>query len=34
MGFVRDYATQAPERSEVDAQAGLQVLEFGTNWCG
>ncbi|MBB4597698.1 thioredoxin family protein [Xanthomonas arboricola] len=34
MGFVRDYATQAPERSEVDAQAGLQVLEFGTDWCG
>ncbi|WP_115526617.1 MULTISPECIES: thioredoxin family protein [Xanthomonas] len=34
MGFVRDYATQAPERSEVDAQAGLQLLEFGTDWCG
>ncbi|KQQ82509.1 thioredoxin [Xanthomonas sp. Leaf131] len=34
MGFVREYATQAPERSEVDAQAGLQVLEFGTEWCG
>ncbi|PPT38320.1 thioredoxin family protein [Xanthomonas arboricola] len=34
MGFVRDYAIQAPERSEVEAQAGLQVLEFGTDWCG
>ncbi|MBB4133320.1 thioredoxin family protein [Xanthomonas sp. 3075] len=34
MGFVRDYATQAPERGEVDAQAGWQVLEFGTDWCG
>ncbi|MFC7521018.1 thioredoxin family protein [Xanthomonas populi] len=34
MGFVRAYATQAPERSEVDAQVGLQVLEFGTDWCG
>lgn len=34
MGFVREYATQAPERSEVDRQAGLQVLEFGIDWCG
>ncbi|MCC4621736.1 thioredoxin family protein [Xanthomonas cassavae CFBP 4642] len=34
MGFVREYATQAPERSAVDAQPGLQVLEFGTHWCG
>ncbi|PPV07644.1 thioredoxin [Xanthomonas bromi] len=34
MGFVRAYATQAPERSAVDAQTGLQVLEFGTDWCG
>ncbi|MCC8628824.1 thioredoxin family protein [Xanthomonas vesicatoria] len=34
MGFVREYATQAPERSEIDAQAGLQLLEFGTDWCG
>ncbi|AZR21082.1 thioredoxin family protein [Xanthomonas vasicola] len=34
MGFVREYAIQAPERSEVDRQAGLQVLEFGTDWCG
>ncbi|MFO3706858.1 thioredoxin family protein [Xanthomonas codiaei] len=34
MGFVRQYATQAPERSAVDAQPGLQILEFGTDWCG
>lgn len=34
MGFVREYAAQAPERSAVEAQAGLQVLEFGTDWCG
>lgn len=26
MGFVREYATQAPERSAVEAQTGLQVL--------
>ncbi|QJD69618.1 thioredoxin family protein [Xanthomonas campestris pv. badrii] len=34
MGFVRQYATQAPERSAVDAQPGVQILEFGTDWCG
>ncbi|WP_330217700.1 thioredoxin family protein [Xanthomonas euvesicatoria] len=34
MGFVRQYASQAPERSAVEAQTGLQVLEFGTDWCG
>ncbi|ATB56677.1 thioredoxin [Xanthomonas citri pv. fuscans] len=34
MGFVREYAAQAPERSAVEAQTGLQVLEFGTGWCG
>mgnify|MGYP003746990361 CR=1 FL=1 len=34
MGFVRQYATQAPERSAVEAQTGLQVLEFGTDWGG
>ncbi|KHL55900.1 thioredoxin family protein [Xanthomonas cannabis] len=34
MGFVRDYATQAPERSDVEAHRGVQVLEFGTDWCG
>ncbi|QBH02241.1 thioredoxin family protein [Xanthomonas oryzae] len=34
MGFVREYAAQAPERSAVDTQGGLQILEFGTDWCG
>ena len=34
MGFVREYAAQAPERSAVEAQTGLQVLAFGTGWCG
>ncbi|MCC5098820.1 thioredoxin family protein [Xanthomonas campestris] len=34
MAFVREYAAQAPDRSAVDAQPGLQVLEFGTDWCG
>ena len=26
--------TQAPARAEVDALAGLTLLEFGTSWCG
>jgi thioredoxin 1 len=30
----QDYATQQPERTEVDAWKGLAVLDFGTNWCG
>ncbi|KAB7768865.1 thioredoxin family protein [Xanthomonas maliensis] len=34
MAFMRDYDSQAPERAAVDAQAGWQLLEFGTNWCG
>lgn len=28
------YATEQPSRAEVEAQAGLAVLEFGANWCG
>lgn len=28
------YATIQPTRDEVDAQAGIAVLEFGANWCG
>lgn len=28
------YATEQPTRDQVDAQPGLAVLEFGTNWCG
>jgi thioredoxin 1 len=26
--------TEAPARAEVDALAGLTLLEFGTDWCG
>lgn len=26
--------SQAPARAEVDALAGLVLLEFGTDWCG
>ena len=29
-----NYATEAPDRTEVDALPGPTVLEFGTGWCG
>lgn len=28
------YLETQPERAEIDALAGLAVVEFGTNWCG
>ncbi len=28
------YTPDAPTRVQVDAFAGITVLEFGTNWCG
>jgi len=28
------YSPQQPLRSDVDALAGVTVLEFGTDWCG
>lgn len=28
------YETDQPERSAVDALAGVVALDFGTNWCG
>lgn len=31
---VKDYTPDAPTREQVDATPGVQVLEFGTNWCG
>ena len=34
MGYERSYASQAPERPEVDALPGAVVLEFGTGYCG
>ena len=34
MPFVDRYATQAPDRADVDAMRGPVVVEFGTDWCG
>jgi len=34
MPFVDRYASQAPDRGEVDAMRGATVVEFGTDWCG
>ncbi len=28
------YTPDAPARADVDALAGMTVLEFGANWCG
>jgi thioredoxin 1 len=28
------YDTAQPERSAIDAHAGVVALDFGTNWCG
>lgn len=28
------YATAQPDRSSIDATAGVVALEFGTDWCG
>ena len=30
----QNYATTAPERTEIDALTGPAVIEFGTSWCG
>ena len=30
----KDYTADAPPRDQVDATKGVQVLEFGTGWCG
>ena len=34
MPFVDRYASEAPDRTAVDAMAGGVVVEFGTDWCG
>ncbi len=34
MPFMRDHPSTEPTSAEVGAQAGLQLLEFGTPWCG
>ncbi|MFY9478026.1 MAG: thioredoxin family protein [Aquabacterium sp.] len=30
----KEYTPDAPTRDQIDATTGVQVLEFGTNWCG
>ncbi|MEO8247859.1 MAG: thioredoxin family protein [Burkholderiales bacterium] len=32
--MTRPYATEQPDRADVDAMAGPVVVDFGTNWCG
>lgn len=34
MPFMRDHLLTEPTSAEVEAQAGWQLLEFGTAWCG
>ncbi|EKT4442945.1 TPA: thioredoxin family protein [Stenotrophomonas maltophilia] len=34
MPFMRDYLSAEPDRSDVEAQVGWQLLEFGAPWCG
>ncbi|MET0893967.1 MAG: thioredoxin family protein, partial [Pseudoxanthomonas sp.] len=34
MPYQSAYAVAEPERSSVDAMAGLTLLEFGAPWCG
>jgi thioredoxin 1 len=32
--MTKPYQTAQPERSAIDAMAGVVALDFGTNWCG
>ncbi|BEU23211.1 thioredoxin family protein [Paraburkholderia terrae] len=34
MTTANQYSKIAPTRADVDAMAGLTVVEFGTDWCG
>lgn len=34
MAYVREYAASEPTRGDVDALAGLTLVEFGAPWCG
>ncbi|MGT2472869.1 thioredoxin family protein [Paraburkholderia terrae] len=34
MTNANQYSKVAPTRADVDAMAGLTVVEFGTDWCG
>jgi thioredoxin 1 len=34
MTTANQYSKTAPSRADVDALAGVTVIEFGTDWCG
>ena len=34
MAYTPIYATEVPERTEIDALPGPLLIEFGTGWCG
>ncbi|SIT45382.1 Thioredoxin domain-containing protein [Paraburkholderia piptadeniae] len=34
MTTANQYSKTAPSRADVDALAGVTVVEFGTDWCG
>jgi thioredoxin 1 len=34
MPYDATYRAAAPERAELDAGRGLQLIEFGADWCG
>ena len=34
LSYQATYREEAPERSELEQQKGLYLLEFGANWCG
>ena len=34
MPMLSNYSDNPPSREEVDALAGVALLEFGTDWCG
>ena len=33
MAYQPTYSTDSPQRSEIDQTPGLQLLEFGVDWC-
>lgn len=34
MAYTTTFTLPEPERSAIDAEPGVQVIEFGTAWCG
>ena len=34
MAFTTTYAGREPSRAEIDALAGVSIIEFGAPWCG